>query len=367
MSLSDPEIYNVNAREARDFIKNDILPAGLVPFIRSSPGVGKSAIIRSIARELWLKMIDHRISTSDVTDFSGLPDFTDTRATFKPFDLFPLEGDPLPVVDGKQMDGWFLFFDEFNSGLHPVQAACYKLVLDWMVGQHRLHERVAMALAGNLSTDRAIVNNLSTAMQSRLVHLILECNFRIWLEDVALKEGYDERIIAFLSWKEDYLMDFDPDHQELTFCCPRTWEFMDRMVRGKDVTDRKTQLYAGTITSGKAVEFVQFCQIWKDKDMVTFADVMRDPHGAPVPQQSQRKWIITSELMTKTKEKDYTTIAAYVDRLDLSFKALFYRGLLVNEPKLRAHPQFAQAMLKVSQYLNNGDSNAALLTAGTNP
>ena len=58
-------------------------------------------------------------------------------------------------------------------------------------------------------------------MQSRLIHFVMEVSFTEWLEDVAIKEGYDSRLIAFLSMYPKYLMDFRPDHQEKTFCCPR--------------------------------------------------------------------------------------------------------------------------------------------------
>src|SRR5690606_8713131 len=129
-------------------------------------------------------------------------------------DLFPTEDTPVP----EGFDGWGLFLDEFNSAPKGVQAAAYKLTLDRMTGQHKLHERVAMVLAGNLSTDRAITNPISTAMQSRVVHLLMEINFEEWYYDVALKENYDPRIIAFLNYKNSYLMDFRPDHNENTFC-----------------------------------------------------------------------------------------------------------------------------------------------------
>lgn len=211
-------IYRCTPRQVKRFV-TDVLFAGLVPYVQSSPGMGKSSIMRAIASELNLQLIDHRLSTSAPEDLSGLPRFDeDGKARFSPFaDLFPVEGTPLPP--GKE--GWMLFLDEFNSASKSVMAAAYKLILDRMVGQHKLHERVVICAAGNLATDRAITNPISTAMQSRVVHLEMQINFQEWLEDVALKEGYDSRVIAYLSQYNSKLMDFRPDHQEKTFCCPR--------------------------------------------------------------------------------------------------------------------------------------------------
>jgi hypothetical protein len=334
----------------------DCIEAGLVPFVQSSPGMGKSSIMRSIAREFGLKVIDHRLSTSAPEDLSGLPEFyTDDdgirRARFVPFDMFPVEG----MTPPKGYDGWMVFLDEANSGTKMVQAASYKLTLDRMVGQYNLHASTALTMAGNLSTDRAIVTSLSTAMQSRVIHIELELNFREWLEDVALAEQYDDRVIAFLNWKEDYLMDFRPDHQEKTFCCPRTWEFMNRLVTGRDgkpkpVTDEKTGLYAGTITSGVAAEFVQFTHVYKE--LATLEEILRNPNGVKVPDGNNRKWAVISSLMSKTDDKNFDKLCEHVNNYDLAFRALYFRGVLHKTPTLRQHPAFAKAMVDVNKYLN---------------
>jgi hypothetical protein len=343
------DIYRCTPRQTKA-LAIQAIEAGLVPFIQSSPGIGKSSIMRAIARQFRLYLIDHRLSTSAPEDLSGLPEFyTDEsgirRARFVPFEMFPVEGTRVP--DG--YDGWMVFLDEANSGTKMVQAASYKLILDRMVGQYNLHERVAMGLAGNLSTDRAIVTTLSTAMQSRLVHIEMTHDFNEWLEDVALPEQYDERVIAFLNWKKDYLMDFRPDHQEKTFCCPRTWEFMHRLVQGREVTDEQTPLYAGTVTSGVAAEFVQFTKIFKE--MTQIADVLRDPANAPVPAESQRKWAVISHLMGETTQQNFDKICTYVNKFDLAFRALYFRGVIHTQPALRQHSSFGKAMLDITKYL----------------
>jgi hypothetical protein len=347
---SAPNIYRCTPRQTRASIIRCI-ESGLVPFVQSSPGMGKSTIMRSIADEFMLHLIDHRLSTSAPEDLSGLPEFyTDEhgvrRARFVPFDLFPVANTPIPP----NKDGFMLFLDEANSGTKQVQAACYKLILDKMTGQFPLHPNCAITMAGNLTTDRAIVNPLSTAMQSRVIHIEMQIDFGEWLEDVAIQQAYDERIIAFLNWKEPYLMDFNPDHNEKTFCCPRTWEFMNNLIKNRPVTDNDTTLFAGAITSGVAVEFTQFCEIYKD--LTKIEDVLRDPTGTEVPHGADRKWAVVSHLMGKVEEKTFPDVAKYINRFDLSFRVLFYRTLIATKPMLRNHPTFAQAMVEVNKYLH---------------
>ena len=218
-------------------IKTNIIrciKAGLVPFIQSSPGIGKSSIVRQIANEFRLKLIDHRLSTSSPEDLLGLPHFEGNKAVFAPFrDIFPLEDTPLDPT----YDGWLLFFDEFNSAPRSVQAACYKIVLDREVGQHKLNKRCVVVCAGNLLDDNAITVNLSTAMQSRLIHLVMRPDLNEWMENVAIKEHYDERVTTYLKMFPQHLMVFDPEHTDHTFACPRTWEFVNKLIKNEPEID----------------------------------------------------------------------------------------------------------------------------------
>lgn len=340
--------FRCSPRQTRQFVI-DCLRAGLVPFVQSSPGMGKSSIMKSVAEEFDLKLLDHRLSTSAPEDLTGLPRFSaDGFAEFVPFaDLFPIEGTPLP----QNKQGWMLFLDEFNHAHKSVQAACYKLILDRMTGQKKLHEKVVITAAGNLATDRAFVNTLGTAMQSRVVHIEMEINFNEWLEDVALKQNYDSRIIGFLAQFPSKLMTFDPNHTDKTFCCPRTWEFMNRLIGITDVTDDRVALYGGTITPGIAAEFVQFTKIYGS--LVSVKDVIANPTTVPIPDGAPMKWATVSMLMEKVDAKNFDALATYMSRFDLTFRVLFFRSVLVRNPEFRNLEAFRQNMLALSRYLHS--------------
>jgi len=347
------QIYRCTPRQVREYII-DIFEADLVPNVISSPGMGKSTIHRQVCNELDLMMIDHRISTSESTDFTGLPQYTaDGYARYAPFrEIFPLEGTPMPRdLKGRLMQGWCIFFDEHNAAPKQVQAASYKVVLDKMIGQHKLHERVVLSMAGNLVTDRAIVNLAGTAMQSRVITLEMEVNYREWLEDVALKENYDPRIIAFLSQYNSKLMDFRPDHNDKTFCCPRTWEFMNRLISGKEVKDSKTAMYAGTISSGVAVEFVNFTKIYKE--LINVREILADPESCRMPTENGIRWATIAHMMEVVTEENFGGLSDYANRFSMDFRVLFFRSTMVRHPELRQHPAFSKAMIQLTRYLSD--------------
>jgi MoxR-like ATPase len=127
----------MNAHELKEDII-DVLTAGLVPMICGSPGIGKSDIIREIAKAFKLKIIDLRLSQCDPTDMLGFPTHNGVRMGYAPPEHFPLESDKLPIIQPEDFTyfgidanapgpqyyaGWLLFLDEFSSAPLAVQAA----------------------------------------------------------------------------------------------------------------------------------------------------------------------------------------------------------------------------------------------------
>ena len=321
------------------------LKAGLVPMLVGSPGCGKSAIIHQIAKEYNLFVIDLRLSQCDPTDLMGFPTITGEKADYVPMKTFPIMGDAIP----EGYSGWLLFLDEFNGAALSVQKAAYKLVLDRQVGQYRLHPKVQVVCAGNLMSDRALVSELGTAMQSRMVHLELCVDFKEWLEDVAIAQNYDQRVIAYLSRHQDNLMNFDPNHNDKTFCCPRTWEFMNKLIAGKEVTEDRAAMYAGTITSGVAVDFIQFTKVFHN--MVSIKDILANPKTCHVPQDNSTRWAVITHMMEKMTPDNWGALMDYSSRFSSDHRILFFRASLNRMPALRQHPAFIQHAPELGRYL----------------
>lgn len=349
--MSNDSLYTVTPRKARKFITR-ALQSNLVPFIHSAPGLGKSTIVKQIAEFLGLKLIDHRLSTSDPTDLSGLPTRNGAKASFLPYDIFPIASDPIPVG----YKGWLIFLDEFNAAHRSVQAAAYKVILDRQIGQNDLHEMALVVCAGNRTIDRAITSELSTAMQSRLIHIEMVSDHKEWLEDVAIPNNYDERIIAFLSNNPEALDDFRPDHDNKTFCCPRTWEFANNLCKTTPLEDMEEYagLFAGTITAGVAAGFVQFSAVFKD--IPQFSEIVRDPKGARYPSDRATQWAVISTLPPKITDDNFEKVTEYVGRFSSEFRVLFYRFIMITKPTLREHPAYQRAAVELSRYLHGTNS-----------
>jgi hypothetical protein len=335
-TISPNQIYDEVVRHAA---------AGLVPIFKGSPGIGKSAALIQFAKDHNLKMIDVRLSQLAPEDLNGLPMRVGNKAIFAPYDLFPLEGDEIP----EGYAGWLVFLDEITSATKPVQAASYKLLHDKMIGNTLLHENVVMVAAGNKMTDKAVVNQMSTAAQSRLTHFEVEVNHGDAI-NLFYKIGVDKRIISYLSYMPSKLMDFRPDHQEHTFPCPRTWVNLSKLIKDEDITPSAGPRIGGTIGEGTAIDFMTFS---KEFDRLPKIDkIMSDPAGTPVPPEASTRYATVAMLTEYVAEKTIDPIIEYVERFDIEMQILFARGAATMNADLeQTSKPFLKFIQRMARYL----------------
>lgn len=375
-------LQQVNFTEAKELLKA-MLPKRLVPFLSGSPGIGKSSLMQELADEFNLKLIDFRLSQADPTDLNGFPfiDPATGKAKYVPMDTFPIEGDELPftgrmeddpqnpgkqrkvlkqnsntgVMEPERYDGWLLFLDEFNSASLSVQKATYKLVLDHMVGQHKLHPRVLKVCAGNLSTDNAIVARLSTAMQSRLIHLQMRSDKTEWLK-WANANQVDFRITSFINFKPESLNMFQEMNKnnsiESTFPCERTWHFMDKLLKTiqGDFKDIHKIMFGGAIGEGMAAEFVGFTRVFHD--LPSIDDIIKNPNSAKLPTTPDCQYAVTGLVGSNMVLGNVDALVTYANRLASEFTFLTLHTAVQRNKSLIDHP-------KIEEWIN---TNASELT-----
>lgn len=333
------------------FLLQSALKAQLVPMVHGSPASGKSTIIYEVAKTFNLKLIDIRLSQADPTELNGFPTMVDDKAAYIPMDTFPIEGDPLPVnKDGVPYNGWLIFFDELNSAPLGVQAASYKIILDRMVGQYNLHPNVAMAAAGNLATDKAIVNRLSTAMQSRMLHFELEVEHEAWIK-WAQEHKIDHRIISFISFKPDILYNFNPEHNGYTYASPRTWEFTHKLIKPyqEEIPPEAMPLLAGAVGEYAAHEFYTYAQIFPS--LITIPEIVANPLGIQMPNEPSVLFALSGAIGHKMSAANTEKLLQFVDRMDIEFQILAMQQGLTHNPDIRRLPAVKQWRTKYAKEL----------------
>lgn len=306
----------VTLNQAKKFIPS-LLKAGVTPFLHGSPALGKSSIVKQIADKHNLELIDVRLSQLDPSDLVGFPTFDDDKVIFKPVDLFPLETDSLP----KNKKGWLLFLDEANGASHAVQMASYKLILDRMVGNHKLHPNVFIVGAGNLETDNAIVNTMSSALISRFAHFTIRLDSEEWLE-WASKTGIDHRITSFIGFKPNLLYTFNPD-ATAPYASPRTWEMLSRVIKDSAQTD--LELLASMVGEGVAREFRTYLEL--QADLPNFDTIINNPEKIVISENLGTQWALMGMVISKLTDKYVEPISIFLERLPLEIQVCAMREI----------------------------------------
>lgn len=256
-------------------------------------------------------------------------------------ETFPIEGESIP----QGTNGWLLFLDEFNSAPPAVQSAAYKLVLDRMVGIHHLHKNVAIVCAGNLETDGAIVQPMSTALQSRLVHLEVEADSKQWV-DWAYGRKFDHRITSYIEFRPDHVYSFNPDHTDKTYASPRTWEFVNQILKVTPITKDILPLIAGSLGEGIAREFFGFCQI--HEKLPKIETIVSTPNLVAIPDEPSVQFALCGSVAANVNKDNCTALLEFVNRLPSEFQVVCVRSMVKRSPDVLKHPSFAPWVTKLA-------------------
>jgi hypothetical protein len=239
----------MRASEIRDTLQA-MISQKIPAFLWGAPGIGKSSIVKQIAKEADLGFIDLRLSLLDPTDLKGIPFYdADTHtALWAPPAFLPKEGSGI------------LFLDELNSAPPAVQASAYQLILDRQIGEYTLPDNWAIIAAGNRENDRGVVYKMPSPLANRFVHLQMSINvddWKIW----AYSSKIDSRIIAYISYKKENLFNFDATTYQKSFATPRSWEFVDSILKSEIKESLMLNAISGAVGKDIAISFLSFAKV----------------------------------------------------------------------------------------------------------
>ena len=277
-------------------------------------------------------------------DLAGLvnPNKEEGNFSYLPLDEFPLENTPLPK--GKQ--GFMIFLDEFNSADKYTAAAAYKLLLDRMIGKHKLHPNTRIVCAGNKLTDGAITHKLGTAIQSRVTHLELEINLKEWLEWCEKESNFHPIIHPFLSFRPELINNFDPKKEVITYSSPRTWELLSKQLNAGLLSlpkDDYVPIIIGTIGEQAGGEFIAFLEVFSK--LPSIQDIEANPTGCDMPEEIGAKWALGIHLADKINPINEQAIVEYLERMiESDIKVVVYRTLSKVYPSIKLNPTLQKSM-----------------------
>ena len=340
-------------------IKNK-LPVKTMPSVMlwGPPGVGKSQAIRQIAKEIEastgknVKVTDVRLLLFNPIDLRGIPtsNADKTLAVWLKPQIFQMDPDE-DIVN-------ILFLDEISAAPQSVQAAAYQITLDRVVGEHRLPDNCIVIAAGNRTTDKSVAYRMPKALANRLLHIEIEGSFNSW-KKWAIATGINDKVIAFLSFRQNYLMGFNSSSDDLAFPTPRSWEMVSNLLNAvNDDIDNMYSLIAGIVGTGVAVEFRTWAKVYKD--FPSIEDIF-DGKMPAMPTNTDAMYALTASMTAyaRSHKDDMGRIAnsiRYADKMPPDFGAVLMKDYMCIEKNyielLMLIPEFTKWLQSKGSFLN---------------
>jgi len=342
-------------------IINAGLPVKTVPSVMlwGAPGVGKSQAVRQLAKEIehatgkQVAVTDVRLLLFNPIDLRGIPtaNADKTLAVWLKPQIFQMEErDDLVNI---------LFLDEISAAPQSVQAAAYQITLDRVVGEHKLPENCIVIAAGNRTTDKSVAFKMPKALANRLLHIQVEGSFKSWKE-WAIRSGINDKVLGFLSFRQNYLLGFDSSSDDLAFATPRSWEMVSNLLNHvSDDIDEMYPLIAGLVGSGVAVELRTWAKVYRQ--LPDIQDVF-DGKQPPLPTGADALYALCAAMTAYAREhKDDLTrmehSIRYAEKMSPDFSTVLMKDYMYLEKgykeKLMRIPAFAQ-WLRTKGALING-------------
>jgi hypothetical protein len=219
-------------------------------FLWGAPGIGKSSIVKQIAKSRGVGFIDLRLALMDPTDLKGIPfyDKESHTALWAPPAFLPRDGEGV------------LFLDELNSAPPSVQASAYQLILDRKVGEYELPDGWAIVAAGNRDSDRGVTYRMPSPLANRFVHFEMDVDvedWRLW----AYGSGVDERVLSYISYKNEHLFTFDAKNDTKSFATPRSWAYVDSILKTNMPKSLLLDTISGAVGRDVGVSFLSFIKV----------------------------------------------------------------------------------------------------------
>ena len=204
-------------------------------FMIGAPGIGKTAIMAQIAKELGISLVSYSMTHHTRQSALGLP-FIDHRTyQGKPFEVsvYTLSEILATVYENMEKSGkkeGILFLDEINCVSETLGPSMLQFLQYKTFGNHQLPEGWVVVTAGNPPEYNRAVHEFDIATLDRLKVLHVEPDFEVWKRYAEQKQLH-QAILSFLEIHPDDFYRIQTTPEGRTYVTARGWEDLSEALQ----------------------------------------------------------------------------------------------------------------------------------------
>lgn len=327
-------ISKLSKRELRYF--NIMRTKSGVLYIKSEPGIAKSATIRSIAEKMEMNYIDLRLSMRDETDLGLYPNkVTIDNETYLDF-ITPLwceRANSRPTI---------IHFEELNRSTPHVRNAALQMLLERTIGDSfKFNDGVLMCASGNLGTeDGTDVEELDSALNNRLIHIKHELSINDWLDEFAHKNNHPIINNFIVNNPSYFIRRKDNTEGNDAYPTPRTWTMLSDYIThiygiDSDVSEFHTDVYSiakayvGTSASIKLSKFIENLLKVSINDIIEkYTDMKKIVDGLSISHKAELVNSLKSIDIVNLNETEIINICEFIKDVDLEHRVSYIKDIL---------------------------------------
>jgi hypothetical protein len=310
----------------------------------SSPGMGKTEIVKQVVAKRGWKLLFWHLIISDPTDFKGLP-FMFTLEDGSPEGRFVPFSQMKEVLESKEPV--VCFMDEFGQAFPAVQASAMQPVREYRLNDMIIPDHVRWVAATNKKSDRSGVQGILEAVKSRFLIHELTTSPQDFI-NYALKQKWADKameVIAFISWKNELLHDFEPSGDIVNYPCPRTVEEVGKMIAHGCPDEIIQYQVEGLCGEGWSQEFMGFRPIWQK--LPDPNAIIMNPETAYVPEMNEEHapaimYSTATSLAHVASDQNFTQICKYSERLPEEINTYLVRTAINHNTACQKTRAFAE-------------------------
>lgn len=310
--------------------------ANLIPFLKiamvnnrrvlisGQPGLGKSEIIKQVAKDLNYDILILHPVVSDPVDFKGFPFVAkDGTADFVPFgNLVKMIKADKPLI---------IFFDDIAQSTAIVQCAVMQILLERSINGVRISEHVRFVAATNRRKDNAGAGNLITPLLNRFSTIIeLEADSDSWCR-WALNQNVPIELIQFLRFRPNLISTFKAEKDIKNFASPRSIFELSLWLQNQVID---IEVWTGCVGEEFAIEFMSFYKTFQS--LAGLPDqVFNNPQTAKILDKPDQMFALLGVLSKRVNDVNITNLFKYLDRIPKEFQMVVVSNIISSKPELQ--------------------------------